>query len=213
MNCRACGSELAADAVFCHKCGERVDRENPAPELFSPEPPAEALRRPNPPSQTSPIEEPLWEGRYSSKDLVGVWAIEGLVTFVLLLIGYYFPYSAVWLTILGVLALMWGYTVLLYFYRRMSVRYRLTTQRFFHERGVLRHVTDRVEVIDMDDITTEQYLLQRFVNVGRIKIVSSDRTSPLLVLSGIDNPHAVAQMLDDARRQERMKRGLHIEAI
>lgn len=214
MNCRACGTEIQPNSLFCHKCGQRVDLDDSP---VSEPPPAlatgtssEMLRRQNLADQPETV---LWEGRYSSKAMIGLWALEGLGTLLLLVIGYKFPYEYMWWAILGILALVWGYTLCVYAYRRLSVRYRLTSQRFFHEGGILRHVTDRIEVIDMDDITTEQSLLQRFVNVGRIKIVSSDRSSPVLVLDGIENIHGVAQMLDDARRQERMKRGLHIEAI
>jgi hypothetical protein len=74
-------------------------------------------------------------------------------------------------------------------------------------------VTDRIEVIDIDDVTYEQGLVQRMLGVGTIRIASSDRTHPELVLSGIDGVQQVADTIDDIRRKERRKRGLHIESI
>ena len=65
----------------------------------------------------------------------------------------------------------------------------------------------------MDDITFEQGLLERLVGVGTIRILSSDRTSPTIVLPGIEGVQQVAGVLDNARLAERRRRGLHIEQI
>jgi hypothetical protein len=65
----------------------------------------------------------------------------------------------------------------------------------------------------MDDITFEQKLLERFMGVGTIRISSSDRTHPELYLKGIQDVRRVAGLIDDTRRSERRRRGLHIENI
>ncbi|NLX98102.1 MAG: PH domain-containing protein [Rhodopirellula sp.] len=159
------------------------------------------------------VEEELWAGRYSAKDMVGVWTLTALLTIGLIVAGFYFQNAILWWAILATAVVAWGYPLFLLLYRRLSVRYRLTSQRFFHEQGILRHVTDRIEVIDMDDITFEQSILQRMVNVGRIRITSSDRSHPELILNGIEDVRNVATTMDDARRAERLRRGLHIEAV
>ena len=89
----------------------------------------------------------------------------------------------------------------------------MTTQRFVHERGILRRMNDRIEVLDMDDITFEQGLLERLSGVGTIRIVSHDQIDPELVLPGIENVKHVASLFDDARLAERRRRGLHVEQI
>jgi hypothetical protein len=50
-------------------------------------------------------------------------------------------------------------------------------------------------------------------NVGTIHVSSSDRTHPVLHVAGVYNVKEVASMMDDARRTERIRRGLHIEAV
>ena len=70
-----------------------------------------------------------------------------------------------------------------------------------------------IEVIDIDDVTYTQGVVQRIVGVGTIKISSTDRTHPELALLGIDDVERIADMIDDVRRQERRRRGLHIESI
>ena len=49
--------------------------------------------------------------------------------------------------------------------------------------------------------------------VGSIKISSSDRSHPELVLLGIEDVKNIADTIDDVRRKERRRRGLHIESI
>jgi hypothetical protein len=74
-------------------------------------------------------------------------------------------------------------------------------------------VTDRIEVIDVDDVSCEQGIVERMLGVGTIRIQSSDRTHPELSLLGIENVRQVAELIDDTRRKERQRRGLHIEAV
>ena len=222
MRCPTCGVEAIEQAIYCHKCGERLD--SPGGELARDSRPADepasipvemfqqaaSARRD---AQEQPEAE-LWRGGYSSKAMIGAWAICALVDVALLIAGILWVRQAThWLILLGAMLLPWLYYSSILCYRRMSVRYLLSTQRFIHESGILRHVNDRIEVIDMDDITFEQGLLERLVGVGAIRIISSDRTNPEMVLQGIENVKKVAGLFDDARRTERRRRGLHVEQI
>ena len=152
-------------------------------------------------------EQDLWSGGYSAKAMYGTWILGGLVTIGLVAGMFAFPpvglaIPALWILLAATLA-----------YKKMSVNYQLTTQRFIHKKGILVRVTDRIEVIDIDDVTYQQGIVQRMLGVGTIRISSSDRTHPELVLSGIDGVAEVADTIDDVRRKERRKRGLHIESI
>ncbi len=109
--------------------------------------------------------------------------------------------------------LLWGGFACQLAYRKLTVKYQLTNQRFVHETGLLKRITDRIEVIDIDDVSVEQRLIERMVGVGTIKLVSSDRSHPVLMMRGIENVKDVAAKIDDLRRKERRRRGLHIESI
>ena len=65
----------------------------------------------------------------------------------------------------------------------------------------------------LDDITYSQTIIDRMFGVGTIRIVSSDRSHPDLPVPGIDNVKDVASKMQEARHEERMRRGLHIESI
>jgi len=158
-------------------------------------------------------EKDLWQDRYSPKAMVSAWALSGLITVALVVLAIWLWRSWVTWTVLAVMVLLWLYQLCMMKYRQWNVRYRLTSQRLIHETGILRRVTDRIEVIDIDDVTFEQRLLERLVGVGTIRISSSDKTHPELSLPGIENAKEVAEQIDYIRRGERRRRGLHVEAI
>lgn len=157
----------------------------------------------------------VWQGGFSSRAMFGNWLMAAVVTVVLLVAvlvaGAANPVA--WLAWLVVSALLWGGFGCLLAYRKLTCKYRLTTQRFIHESGLLKRVTDRIEVIDIDDVSCEQQVIERVVGVGTIKILSSDRSHPVLVMRGIEKVKEVASLIDDLRRKERRRRGLHIESI
>jgi membrane protein YdbS with pleckstrin-like domain len=188
MNCPKCGEEVVELAGFCHKCGTRLDlagQQFPPNDQWEAEPVPEAVSSDQGPAEPTvdpaagPVEkfkqaaaassaveeEPerdLWQGCYSSKAMVGAWALSGLITIGLLVLAIWGSRGWLWWSVLAVVLMLWLYQLLKLCYRRMNVRYRLSTQRFIHETGILRRVTDRIEVIDMDDITFEQSFLERF---------------------------------------------------
>ena len=162
------------------------------------------------------VEEDLWQGGYCSKAMFGNWILAAVVTvgvLVAILAFGWWDKGWLWLTWLCGSLLLWGYFGGLYLYRHWTVKYELTTQRFIHESGLLKRLIDRIEVIDIDDVAFVQGPIERIVGVGTIKITSSDRSHPELSLRGIENVRTVAGLLDDVRRKERRRRGLHIEAI
>jgi uncharacterized membrane protein YdbT with pleckstrin-like domain len=230
MRCRECGVEVVPTAVFCQQCGKRLDDEAGDAPAGTKNQKNQKNQSPNETGNPTavfqnsaasrrdaqiPAEEELWRGGYSSKAMVGAWAICAAISAVLLLAGIlWMPRSLdYWLILLAIILLPWLYYLAVLGYRRMSVHYLLTTQRLIHERGILRRVQNRIELLDVDDIAFEQGLLERLVGVGTIRIVSSDRSDPTISLPGIDGVQQVAGVLDNARLAERRRRGVHIEQI
>ncbi len=232
MNCPSCGAEVVKMGGFCHRCGARLSEPNAAEEpkennsamLETPQAPEsdesgtatspQPTRLVEPPgTRPSSEEQELWRGGYCAKDMYETWMIYAGLSVVLLILGAWVNVTWLWWTAVIFIFLMWAYGTLVVLYRKWNVAYRLTNRRFFHEKGILRRRTDRIELIDIDDITVEQSLIDRWVGVGTIKITSSDRTDPVLELKGIQDVRHVADLMDDARLDERRRRGLHIEAV
>ena len=86
MQCPACGAEVVAAAVYCHKCGQRLDSAGNG--LSGIRPPKSRRLRPEPFQQVAAArweakdqpEEELWRGGYSSKAMIGSWVISGCVS-------------------------------------------------------------------------------------------------------------------------------------
>lgn len=218
MQCPQCGRELPEDSQFCPHCGERL-RAAPiaaaptAAEVLHPTVASQRVEQdPTHFGGAAPPEEQLWSGRYSPKAMFGTLVGAAIIS-VLVFLGVLIWWRSVggFTTLIIGLLLLWGAFGVTLLYRRVNVSYRLTRYRLFHEHGILGRVTNRMETIDIDDVTVEQSLLNRLLNVGTIIVRSSDRTEPILRLRGIENVKDVADLIDNTRRAERQRRGLHLE--
>lgn len=159
----------------------------------------------------------LWQGGFSGKSMIGSWAfavsITILVLIVMMLIEPLREAVNAWLVGGGLIATVWLYLIGVMFYRKWGMHYELTSQQLKHREGIFFRQLDRIELIDIDDVNYRQGPVQAVLGVGNIKIRSSDTSHPELTMYGIANIREVADLIDDARRTERRKRGLHIETI
>ncbi len=216
MKCPICRAETAAGSSFCSQCGARLASTDAAGGRIDPPgasggSPGAALvgRR----AAADVPEEVLWEGSYSPKAMLGPIVGCALLSVPLLVGMAYTRDTAWWVVPAGLLALVWIALVACLSANRLGIHYKLTNQMFYHERGVFTRTTNRVEAIDIDDVTYKQSLFHRMVNVGAIKISSSDRTDPELWIEGVDDVQQVARTIDKARRAERLRRGVSVESV
>jgi membrane protein YdbS with pleckstrin-like domain len=205
MNCPKCGAPAAAGAAFCQQCGQQLAAAASGAASGAAAGARQVFTRRG---VADVPEETLWEGSYSPKAMLGPAILVVVLSVVLLAVAaLMLP-----LAIVGVAALWVGLGLLL-LYKRAAIHYRLTNQRFFHESGILVRVTNRVEVIDIQDIQLSQGLVERMLGVGTIQILSSDVSNPTLVISGIDDVQQVFALMDGARRAERLRRGVSVESL
>ena len=178
----------------------------------------QAIDRKEPPKAGSP--EALgvtWtEGSYSGKNLrstcLGVW----LVTIFFVGIGIYLMVkgwmgnhgSLYWGLLLIVPICAWVYFGAIYIYRTKTIHYRLTQHRFYNEEGLFTKTVDTLELINIEDMTLRQTLVDRLINggTGAIVIVSNDASHPILKVTGLENPRAAFESIDEMRRRERNAR-------
>jgi membrane protein YdbS with pleckstrin-like domain len=162
----------------------------------------------------SDLEVELWRGSFSTKSMVGSWlmavVVSALVFLAINLVRELRVNGTVWLYGVVVVALIWSVLILGATYRKLSQRFELTTQRLKHRDGILFRTLSRMELIDVDDVFYRQGPIQALLGVGDIIVMTSDKTHPKLVLRGIDRVDQVVDLMDDARRKERRRRGLHV---
>lgn len=210
MNCPQCQTPAVAEAVFCHHCGRALG--DIAGDLSAKQRFAAALARGG--DDGDPPEQLLWQGRFSPRAMFGAWAGAAVLSLAVVIgAAAAGADGAGWLAGLTLLAVVWLGLLGLMFYRQLNVHYYLTSQRVLHERGLLWREIDRIEAIDIDDVAFLQGPIERMFGVGKIRLRSSDVTTPEFEMLGIDDVRNVATMIDEVRRQERRRRGLHIEAI
>lgn len=221
MRCPVCNAEIPADSAFCPKCGQSVSAGAPGSSVAassvaasSAATPAERLRSAPPAGGAPPEpEQELWRGGYSAKAMYGTWFLGILVSAAALVAGVFVTHPLTWIVALAAIFVLWVVLILTYLVRRMSIEYILTNQRLMHMRGLLRRVSNRIVVIDIDDVTFEQGPFDRLFGVGKIRLKSTDLSDPELSMSGIDNVQQVANLIDNARREERRKRAVFMETV
>jgi uncharacterized membrane protein YdbT with pleckstrin-like domain len=204
MKCAKCGKEAPAGSAFCPGCGAAMVASGPSPAVQLK---SAATRNPG----NQPAEDDLWAGTYSPKAMAGPAIGLALLTVIGIVAGIFVPPAIIFVGIGAVVA--WLILAAVVLYRRMTVNYRLTTFRLFHESGLLARTRDRIEVIDINDVNLSQGILERMFNVGTIHIDSSDKSHPNFDMIGIENVRAVADLVDNTRRAERQRRAVFMENV
>ncbi len=213
MICPICTKHTADGAAFCQHCGAKLPASVEAP-------PAKVSRvaatEPASPARGGKItdvpEETIWEGTYSPKAMLGTFILCGLLSIALLVGALLLATTAVLgAVMLGAIVVIWLAALAKLATNRLGRSYRLTNQMFYHREGVLTRKTDRIELIEIHDVTWAQGLVERAVKVGTITITSADRTHGTLDLKGIENVETVAKEIDKARRAEQVRRGRRID--
>lgn len=113
--------------------------------------------------------------------------------------------------ILGVLLAPFiiGIIVLLnVWYKVVSLKYRLTTQRLFVQKGLIAKHLEELELFRVKDVTVKQGILQRILGFGTIIVISTDDSNPQVQLIGINKPVDVKETIRNAFRGARKREGM-----
>lgn len=215
MFCNKCGIELPEGSVFCNKCGASQGGAAPAAN------PAAALTGGARPHDGPPAkEEDVWRGGYSPRAM-GMAFVGGVVWLIALWIAWFaLTREGSWFAdkswivyvfaVLSPIPLLYASCVAAW--RRLTLHYRLTTQRLFVQVGLIGRRIEEVELIRVDDVSTEQGIIDRMFDVGTVKVASSDTSTPTLLLHGLRDPVAIKEKLR-GQVQERRKRIVNLNQV
>lgn len=216
MKCPNCGVEVDPQTGVCPECHTAVA----APPQQAAEASSASLagvEKERGPKRGDPDVQ-LWQASYSLRGMIGTWVILGVLTAalvvlnVLLMQGPLKDHALVlWEVTLLAAVLVWLIFLAIGWYRALTIRYRLTTYRFYHQKGFIFRTVDSMEVIDIDDISLHQNILERLANVGRIILRTKDPSDPILVLHGVPNPEEAFKRIDRARRDEQIRRSIKVQ--
>jgi uncharacterized membrane protein YdbT with pleckstrin-like domain len=90
----------------------------------------------------------------------------------------------------------------------MCHSYQLTNQRLRESTGILWRETNELELYRVKDISIYQPLMQRLVGRGSIILITSDHSTPRVVLLAIRNPIEVANLLRENVERNRTEKGV-----
>lgn len=141
---------------------------------------------------------PLWVGCKLSSKMYRFASIFLALLTILILAGCYFGIGfeggswkkIAWIAVSSVLVLFWICWGLYVSFQHFFTEYKLDTDRLLLKKGLIRQTTDALLVAQINDVKMEQTLWDRLINggVGTVIIHSTDKTHPVLKLSGVDKP-------------------------
>lgn len=191
INCPDCGRDVSTLAPVCPHCGR------PSPAGTSPIAPSAV-----PPSK----EETLWRGTPSWATLGGKLALMLAVLVIVPVVAHFFANQTNdlqaqsnvirigWLVTLVVL-IYEAVTLVIALFRIHSTVYTITNQRVMIESGILSKSLSEIDLRYIDDSNFYQSVMARFLGIGNVTIISSDKSTPMYVLRNIQDPRAVREMI------------------
>lgn len=87
-------------------------------------------------------------------------------------------------------------------------RYELTDQRLCEQRGVFLRDTEQLELYRVRDISVVEPMVQRLFGCGSVVLVTTDRTTPVVVLKAVSEPHVVADLIRSRVQACRLANGV-----
>lgn len=157
-------------------------------------------------------EEEVWSGRADVRHFaarIALWWI-GIVVFGGLTVWgssrweWLTGWGAFWaILIAGVVsgAVVLGGVVLKIF----GTRYRLTNQRLFIERGIIRQTIDQSELIRVDDVRMYKSFVDRIFGLGSVAVMSTDISDAEVRIEGVSEPEKIAESIRLRMRTMRRK--------
>jgi membrane protein YdbS with pleckstrin-like domain len=162
----------------------------------------------------------IWEARYSKRNFIGRIALRVALTIAAGVLAYY-TWGAdhsnlavpTWIGI-GVVALLWVGLIYRMVQAHYSHYYRLTNRRLFVSTGVVNRRRDMMELLRVKDVfTRQQSLMERWLGLGTVVVVPTEKELPTFYLAGVDDPKEVMDLIWHHARAERDHRSVKVDSI
>jgi membrane protein YdbS with pleckstrin-like domain len=163
-------------------------------------------------SKSTAPEEELWSGRTSWKHYAGRIAIADAISLLAIIAAALWgPEGSVkWVLLVVVLAgIVLGAQIAIMVLR---TRYRVTSERLFIERGIVRQTIDQTELIRVDDVRVEKLLIDRLLGLGSIDVLSTDASDQSIRIEGVAGAEDVAEIIRAHMRAAR-RNSLFMETL
>ncbi len=198
MFCIKCGAENSDHAVYCLKCGNRLDEDVEQETKVS-------VR--NQDEQTDDNEKQIFSIRPTllfvkigyGLAIIGAFLLVALFAFVGQATGYVMPW---WISILLGLSLL---LIPAFFHvKQKMVRYTLTDSKVCIDEGLISKTTRNVPLRIIQDVTVSANFFQRMLGFGNLEIENANESDGKVLLRNINSPKTAAEdMLKQMRRLDK----------
>jgi uncharacterized membrane protein YdbT with pleckstrin-like domain len=140
---------------------------------------------------------PSWRGTLSfyAKGLLLALAGGGIAALATLIGG---DFSLTWAIVVAVA--LFAVVLLAGFLFRFSTRYAITNQRLTIRRGILSRHMQETRVERVQNVNTNQSLLDRVLRVGAVDFDTAGSDDSDFTFQGVANPERVVRAVDEAHR-------------
>ena len=124
--------------------------------------------------------------------------------------GIYGGMEGVPYPVVGVAVFLCLMLVLLYrFICLCRIRYRIGTEQLVCERGVLVRKVDYMELYRVVDFQEHQSLMQQLCGLKTVRILSTDRNTPRLDLTGMRGKNDIVPLIRGRGEYNKRKKGIY----
>lgn len=186
MFCEKCGAGNSEEAVFCQKCGRRLDGEEETRVARAPQ------------SVNDGAEKEIFSIRPTFKFIQAGYIGAIISAFLLVVLLHFFGQTAGinipwWFFVLAGLSLL---LVPAYFQlKRNIVRYTLTDSKIEISEGLISTRTRNVPLRTIQDVSVSSTIFQRMLGFGDLIIENANEADGKIVLKNINTPKKYADIL------------------
>jgi uncharacterized membrane protein YdbT with pleckstrin-like domain len=149
----------------------------------------------------------LWWGSYSPRTMAPVFVVCALLTAAVLLVGWllgvwpgYNPARSI--IKLGILGL-WVCLLVLWVFRVVGINYRLTNRCLYVDRGFREPIPEGIALDRVQQVVVERNFVERWLGIGRIRILLADSSQPPTVMEGVADPEQIALLIREQVQRNR----------
>ncbi len=189
MFCISCGANNSDEAVYCLKCGKRLEAEDET-----------VVRVKDNADDDANVVFSITPTLFFIK--IGYVAAALCAILLAALISIVFP--SVPFIVVAIIALAVFLVPAFYHLRKRMTRYTLTDSTFQLDRGFISRTTQNLPLRRVQDITVSATVFQRMFGLGNIEIDNSGEFGDRVVLANVNSPRKYADIvLKEIRRLDK----------
>ncbi len=145
-----------------------------------------------------PGEVVIYEGHPSARSIMSLYARGALLG---ALVGAIFWFATSHGLGIAIFVAVVALTFLLGLIQRTFVRYSITTQRLYLQRGIISRNIQQTRIDRVQNVTTRQSVMDRAFRVGSVDFDTAGTDDANFVFVGVNDPQAVVSAVAEAQRE------------